>query len=99
MESTMKQDQSGLYCLTVLLKMFGVPVETEQIAHQFLLVKEVDPSLNISRALNELGCKSTVVEKQLADIQPSLFPLIAELKSGEFEILAKHDQVGRKVLV
>ncbi|WP_163339151.1 type I secretion system permease/ATPase [Desulfopila sp. IMCC35008] len=99
MKRNIMNDQSGLYCITILMKMFGVPVEAKQMTHLFSTGGNSTPSLHLSRTLNELGCKSTVVTKELTDIQPALFPLIGELEDGGFEIFAKYDQVGRKVLV
>lgn len=99
MTSHANRTESGLFCVAVILKMYGMPIETEQLSHHFTGVREDVSSYDIARILSELGCKTTVSQKALDGIQESLFPIVAETRSGDFVVVAKSDNDGKRMLV
>lgn len=81
--------QSALFCAAVVSKMHQSPVTMEQIKHQFGGPQESMQPIELAGILKEIGFKTTVAKKDLAKIKPGFFPLVGQLKNGEFVLLAR----------
>jgi len=99
MQPTVTVQESSLYCVAILLKMFGVPVENDQLMHHFATGSAPITPLYLAKILNELGCKATTRKCPLARLKTQLFPIIAKDAEHGFVILAKYDADGQRILV
>jgi len=90
---------SGLFCVAVISRLHGVPLGIEQLKHQFNTGETVVSTLQLARVFKAIGTKATVVEKDIGRLAPALFPVVAELQSGEFVVLAKCNRQDNMVLV
>lgn len=90
---------SGLFCVAVISRLHGVPLGTEQLKHQFNTSETGISALQLARIFTAVGSKATVVEKDISRLAPALFPVVAELQTGEFVVLAKYKRQDNTVLV
>lgn len=85
MEATEKD--TGLRCLTLLLRFHQVAVDPLQIAHQFAGV-----SIGITemlRAAKQLKLKARAVQEDWSGLAKLPLPAIAEFKDGSFVVVGK----------
>jgi len=99
MTKAIPQQQSGLFCVAVIAGLYGNPFSLEQLKHHFGTVTGGSPSLQLARIFKELDIRATVVEKDAGRLAAAHFPVVAELQSGEFVVLAKYRKENEAVLV
>ncbi len=99
MSEEISNHQSALFCVALVARMHQSGVTMEQIKHQFGSSQETLQSIELAGILNEIGCKTTVVKKDLAKIKPGLFPLIGQLKNGGFVLLARLGEKNATILL
>ena len=56
-------------------------------------------SIDLARVFKDVEISAKLLEKNIEQCKPALFPLIAELQSGEFVVVAKYDDSTKKILV
>src|SRR5262249_14045831 len=89
------QRDTGLECLTLLLRFHQVAVDPAQIAHQF-----AGSTIGVSemlRCAKELKLKARAVAHDWTDLTKLPLPAIAERKDGRFVILGKVSGEGALV--
>lgn len=91
--------QSGLFCVAVVAKLHGNPISMEQIKHYFSQENGCLQPIELARIFQEIGFKAKPVDKELSQINPGLFPIVAELKDGDFILLGGRNEQEEKVLV
>ncbi len=91
--------ESGLFCVAIISRLNGTPVSMEQLKHNFSATGITLQPLELARAFQEIGMKVTVVDKRIAGLKSAFYPVVAELQSGEFIVLAKQSKEGNAVLV
>jgi subfamily B ATP-binding cassette protein HlyB/CyaB len=84
-----QRTDTGLVCLVLMLRYFGVPADPAQLAHRFGGSARALSSTEILRSAKELGLKSRVVVSKWPRLAKSPLPAIAETKDGKFVVLAK----------
>lgn len=102
-EKKSKNITSALFCVAVVAKINGNPISMEQIRHQFggdggggagiLAVIE------LARIFKKIGFKAKLLKKRLVDLNPGLFPLVAQLTSGDFVLLGGKNEEEGKILL
>lgn len=98
--SNQKQSlQSGLFCVALLTRMHANPIGMDQIKHLFGSYQEQLKPIELARILNETGFKATPAKKNLQNIKPEFFPIIAESMTGDFLLLAKLGEKNNSILV
>jgi ATP-binding cassette, subfamily B, bacterial HlyB/CyaB len=71
----------------------------EQIKHHFQVTGVGLSPLELARVFQEIGLNAKVVEKNITDLKSAFYPVVAELQSGEFVVLAKHSKETHSALV
>ena len=91
-----KQD-AGLQCLLTVAMYYGIPVDDENLRHQYGLEnKELTPQ-DILRVSKRIKLKSRLVKGNVYSLTNTPLPAILVLKNGSYLILAKAEE--EKVLV
>lgn len=92
---------TGLNCLAIISRYYGLPADTEQLKHQFGQEGEVFGAAEILRAAKLQGLKARQVSIDWSRLDCIHLPAIARHKDGHFLILAKADFSGgnEKVLI
>jgi len=88
---------TGLFCLLMLARFYGLPADGEQLRHQF---SESGKNLNetdLLRAAKHLGFKAGFVESDWSALAKAPLPAIAQQKDGRYVVVAKAE--SDKVLV
>lgn len=91
--------QSGLLCVAIAAKLHGNPISMEQIKHHFGNDKNDIQLVELARIFQQIGFKAKPVNKDISKVPPGLFPIIAELKNGDFVLLGGKDEQEEKILV
>lgn len=91
--------QSGLFCVAIISKFNGFPIDIKQLQHHFNSSKTALTSIELARVFKNIDISAKLVDKKINQIKPAFFPLVAEMQSGEFVVLAKYDNSNQKVLV
>jgi subfamily B ATP-binding cassette protein HlyB/CyaB len=86
---------TGLSCLTLLLRYHGIAFDADQLAHQ-LGTKAIGID-EMLRSARKLGLKARVKKSSWERLAVTPLPAIAELRNGGFLLVAKAD--ARQVLV
>jgi subfamily B ATP-binding cassette protein HlyB/CyaB len=102
-ESQTAQSQSvtdtGLVCLLMLARFFQVPVNTEELQHQYSQAGKTFNETDILRCAKDLKFKARAVESRWERLVKTPLPAIAFRKDGSFLILAKLAETEDQVLV
>ena len=88
---------TGLGCLLMLARYFGVPADPQQLHHEFGVSGTTFGDTEILRAAKRLGLKMgkrTATRARLATLR---LPAIAQYKDGQYVVLARVD--GDKTLI
>ncbi|MDJ0662201.1 MAG: type I secretion system permease/ATPase [Crocosphaera sp.] len=88
---------SGLSCLVLLLRYFGMPGEPEQIRHQYGTPGAPMSAESLLRAAKRLGLKARLVALKPHRLAKTPLPAIVEKADGGFFILAKIGDQGALV--
>ncbi|BHH84978.1 peptidase domain-containing ABC transporter [Desulforhopalus sp. 52FAK] len=91
--------QSGLFCVAIISRLSGFPINNEQLQHNFNSSKESITSIELARVFKEINVSAKIVDKKLSQFKPAFYPLVAQLQSGEFVVVAKYDSSQQQVLV
>ena len=88
---------SGLACLLMLARFFGVPANPEPLQHQFTEPGKVFGETELLLAAKHLGFKAGAVESDWQRLPHIALPAIAQQKDGRYVIIARAD--AEKVLL
>ena len=89
--NTAKEIDTGLVCLLMLARYFGVPAEYEQLQHEFGESGKTFGEVELLRAARHLGFKASMAESDFTRLETTHLPAIAEQKDGRYVVLAKAD--------
>jgi len=88
---------TGLVCLLILARFYGLPADGAQIRHQFGGTGHVLDDRDLQRAAKHLGFKVGLVQSEWSKLAGTPLPAIAAMRDGRYLVLAKED--ADKVLV
>jgi len=88
---------TGLVCLLILARYFGLPADGEQLRHQFGESGKPFSENDLLRAAKHLGLKAGVVDGEWSRLSVVFLPAVVRYKDGRYVVLAKADD--DKVLV
>src|SRR5438094_5282996 len=91
------QSDTGLVCLLILARFYGVPADGAQLRHLFGESGKPCGDADLLRAATHLGFKAGLVDSDWSRLSVIQLPAIARRKDGRYLILAKAD--AEKVLV
>lgn len=80
---------SGLVCLLLLARYFGVPADGDQLKHEFGEVGKRIGEVELLRIANHLGFKARAVDSEWSRLSVIQLPAIAYLSDGRYVIVAK----------
>ena len=86
-----KQD-AGLQCLLTVAAYYGIPVDEENIRHQYMLENKKLTPQDILRVSQKIKLKSRLVKGNLYSLPKAPLPAILVLKNGDYLILAKTEE-------
>ncbi len=98
-QKSIKNSDSALFCVAVMAKLHGNPISARQIQHQFGKNNGALEPIELARVFQNIGFKVRPVNKKVAKINPGLFPLVAQLKTRDFVLLAGKNEKENKILV
>ena len=92
---------TGLSCLVMLARFFGVAADAGQLQHQFGQVEELFGPSEILRASKLLGLKARQVNSDISRLNRIQFPAIARHKDGHYFIIGgiKEEGGATKILI
>ena len=82
-----QSNDTGLGCLTLMLRFLGIPADPEQIRHRFGGIAVGVPE--ILRCAKELGIKARATTTHWDRLATTALPAIAVLRDGRFLVLGK----------
>lgn len=82
---------TGLACIVLLARFFGLPADSQQIQHQFGQSGKQLDTLDLLRAARFLGLKARAVDSQWSRLARIPLPAIAQHRDGHYFVLAKID--------
>jgi subfamily B ATP-binding cassette protein HlyB/CyaB len=88
---------SGLACLLMLARFFGVPASAEPLKHQFVESGKPFGETELLLAARHLGFKAGVLTSEWSRLPHIALPAIAQQKDGRYVLLARAD--AEKVLL
>lgn len=88
-----KEDETdtGLTCLALVARFFGVAADIDQLRHQFARSKEPVTPDSLIRAGRHLGLKARRVSSEWGKLEKTPLPALAQHKDGHWVVLAKVD--------
>jgi subfamily B ATP-binding cassette protein HlyB/CyaB len=87
----------GLLCLLILARFLGVPVNGDQLRHQFGEPSKTLSDTDLLRAAGHLGLKAGLVRRDRSTLAGTPLPAMARMKDGGCLVVAKIE--ADKVLV
>lgn len=90
---TPSKPDSGLLCLVMLARFHALVADPEQLAHEFRSGKEGFSRTDILLAAKKLGLSAKCARPDLARLDTTPLPAIAQCKDGGFIILARAENV------
>jgi len=87
---------TGLLCLGMLSRLFGVPADPAQLRHQFGESGKPFASSEILRAAKSLGLKAREVESDWSKLLKTQLPAMAIHEDGHFFIIAQIKEDAEK---
>ena len=79
---------TGLLCLVMLSRFYGLPADPAQLRHQFGDSGKTFTSSEILRAAKSLGLKAREIESEWSQLLKTQLPAIAIHGDGHFFIIA-----------
>jgi ATP-binding cassette, subfamily B, bacterial HlyB/CyaB len=79
----------GLLCLLLLARYFGVPVNGDQLRHQFGEPSKTLSDTDLLRAAGHLGFKAGLVKSVWARLAGTPLPAMAKMNDGRYIVVAK----------
>ena len=92
-----QETDSGLACLLLLARFFGIPANAEPLQHQFVEPGKRFGETELLLAAKHLGFKVGATASDWSRLSSTALPAMAEQKDGRYVIIARAD--GEKVLV
>ncbi len=92
-----QQIDTGLACLLLVARYFGLPADEAQLKHEFGQAGKAFGEIEILRAAKELGLKASPARSDYPRLAVTSLPALAEQKDGHYVLLAKAD--AERVLV
>jgi subfamily B ATP-binding cassette protein HlyB/CyaB len=80
---------TGLICLLLLARFFGVPANGDQLRHQFGEPSKTLTDTDLLRAAGHLGFKAGLVKSGWAKLAGTPLPAMAKMNDGRYVVLAK----------
>src|SRR5690606_7311066 len=90
-------DDTGIVCLVLLARYFGIPADPGQLRHQFAESGKFFDRTRLLLAAKHLGLKAGRVVSDWSRLAGVSLPAIGQLKDGRFVVVAKAD--AERVLV
>ncbi len=89
---------SGLKCLVVIAKYYGIPADEQQLKRAYVVSGRMD-ALGMARAAKEIGLKSKpmLAERQRFNRLP--LPLAAKLKNGNYIVVLRKEENEKLVVI
>jgi len=91
--------QTGLFCVTIISKLNGAPISSEQIKHHFSRSNINLAPLQLVGVFREIGIHAKLYKKDIGKLKSAYFPVVAEFRSGEYVVLAKYNKQDKSILV
>jgi ATP-binding cassette, subfamily B, bacterial HlyB/CyaB len=88
---------TGLICLLILGRFFGLPADGDQLRHQFSESGKVLTDTDLLRAAKHIGLKAGILNAEWSKLATAPLPALARCKDGRYLVLAKVN--GDKVLI
>lgn len=85
------KSDTGLLCLVMIAKYYGLTADEEQIRHAFAIDHNGMNWIDIIKAAKEIGLKAKMANMEISRLEKMKLPAILELKDGKFWVLAKID--------
>jgi ATP-binding cassette, subfamily B, bacterial HlyB/CyaB len=89
MTASASRTDSGLLCLLLLARFFGVPANGDQLRHQFGEPSETLSDADLLRAAGHLGFKAGLVKSAWAKMAGTPLPALARMSAGRYVVVAK----------
>lgn len=83
---------TGLACLVLLARFFGLPADPGQLKHQFGESEKPFDQTSVLLAAKHLGLKAGATDTEWSRLPTINLPAIARLTDGQFVIVAKADE-------
>jgi len=83
---------TGLVCLMLLARYFGLPADGDQLRHQFSESGKGLSENNLLRAAKHLGLKAGAVKSRWSKLAGMPLPAMAYRKDGRYVLIAKIEQ-------
>lgn len=91
------ETDSGLACLLMLARFFGVPANADPLTHQFAEPGKPFGETQLLLAAKHLGFKAGAVKSEWSRLPHVALPAIAQQKDGRYVVVARAD--SEKILV
>ncbi len=88
---------TGLSCLVLLARFFGIPADAQQLRHQFVESGKRFDETDLLRAAQHLGLKAGAHESSWERLASTPLPALAHYKDGRYVALARVD--SERVLI
>ena len=88
---------TGLGCLVVVAKYYGIPADEQQLKRAYVVAGSMD-ALGMARAAKEIGLKSKPVQTDQRQFERLPLPLVAQLKNGNYVVVLRREEDGSLVL-
>ena len=95
--SSVEPIDTGLACLQLLSRYFGVPADVQQLHHEFGESGVMLDEIGLLRIAKHLGFKAHAMVSGWARLSAVSLPAIAIFKNGSYVVIARSD--GEKVLI
>ncbi|MGH8615749.1 MAG: cysteine peptidase family C39 domain-containing protein, partial [Gammaproteobacteria bacterium] len=89
-QTTEPQD-TGLVCLLILARYYGLPADADQLRHQFGETGTPLDEAGLLRAAKHLGLKAGIVQSDWSRLATTPMPAMALLNDGRAVVVAKAD--------
>lgn len=95
--SSSSMPDTGILCILLLARFFGLPADGAQLRHQFGQSGKPLDDADLLRAAKSLDLKAGIVRTDMAHLAGTPLPAIAKRHDGRYVIIAKVE--GENVLV
>ncbi len=82
---------TGLECLVLLARFFGIPADAQQLRHQFVESDKLLDETDLLRAARHLGLKAGTHASSWERLAPTPLPALVQYKDGRYVVLARVD--------
>lgn len=89
--NTSQEVDTGLACLALLARFFGIPADTDQIKHQFTEASKQFGETELLLAAKHLGLKAGAHECSWDRLATTPLPAVARYRDGHYVVLARVD--------